>query len=245
MNIIAGQHFYASLRQDQSFGGSRGLQTLFYTHALITTDESRLIEDRAQFDPKAGPESKWQFYRLPTGKTVISYLAAIPEPDEFGRTGRYLCHSLVLSQAAWEEAEHSPFPFLQETLFCSNLEQAMERGTRRTWDCPPYEVEPDIDWPEWAKRNSSGWNREELENLAAASSNARLIAQENSFLALIGEDTNIVGTLGVAFLLTPPLGRAYCSFDTASSNCTWRPDVQFWARGFTSPTQVRTDLVAD
>jgi hypothetical protein len=245
INISAPQHFYASIRQDQSPVGRRGLQTLFYTQSLLSKSEVREIEDRAQFDATGEVKSKWQFYCLSTRKVVISYLSLVPEPDEFGRTGRYFAHSLVLGDNDWRQLGSSPFPLLSDTVFCNSLEEVLKQGDMINGDCPAHQMEAEPDWNVWAEGNAREWGAESLRNLAAAAIKARLILEEDSFVSLVGDERQIIDALGVAFLHTPAEKRHRCSFDTASLNCVWPAHIQFWGRGFSQRDEASAGIMVD
>jgi hypothetical protein len=245
IKLSAAQHFYASIRQDQSPIRRRGLQTLFYTPSLLSESETREIEDHAQFDGVGEVKSKWQFYCLSSRKAVISYLSLIPEPDEFGRVGRYFAHSLVLDHADWQQLGFSPFALLSDTIFCNSLEEVLKQGDLLSGECPPRQTEAELDWIGWAESNSQSWSREDLDHLVLAASSASLILEENTFISLVGDEQQIINALGVAFLHTPDRNRQRCSFDTASSNCVWPPPVRFWGQGFSQRNEAQTGIVVD
>jgi hypothetical protein len=245
IKISAAQHFYASIRQDQSPVGRRGLQTLFYTQSLLSKSETREIEDHAQFDSSGEVKSKWQFYCLSSRKAVISYLSLIPEPDEFGRVGRYFAHSLVLDHANWQQLGFSPFALLSDTIFCNSLEEVLKQGNLLSGECPARQIEAELDWIGWAESNSQSWSGENLGNLALAASRANLILEKDSFISLVGENQQIINALGVAFLHTPDRKRQRCSFDTASSNCVWPAPVRFWGHGFSQRDEAQTGIIVD
>ena len=61
----------------------------------LTPDLVRAIENHALYPASPENPTKRQFYALPGQLAAVAQSVALPEPDEFGRKGRYLTHTLV------------------------------------------------------------------------------------------------------------------------------------------------------
>src|SRR5262245_3233944 len=114
--IKVAQHIFTSLTKNQVPQRRGGQQTLFYTHDQLTSADVRALEDRAQYRTAQGERIKWQFHWLPSRKAAISHFAPISEPDEFGRKGRYLIHSLIVSPSEWRLLDWSPFDLMNSAV---------------------------------------------------------------------------------------------------------------------------------
>ncbi|HEY0171061.1 MAG TPA: hypothetical protein VGB98_08555 [Pyrinomonadaceae bacterium] len=243
--ITVAQHVFASLTSEQSPTRRRGYQTCFYTRGLLGADDARAIEERALHRASQRERGKWQFFWLPGGRAVVSHLAAVPEPDEFGRKGRYLAHSLIVSAADWRLLDSNPFALIDEAVFCRTMGRALTLGDLKTGEAAAarVEVNPAV-CRERACALSGQWHADELWKLARVACRPLAVTRGGQFVAFVGDDRQVREALEVAFLL-PPAPREDCSFDTAAAGCAWPRGVSFWARGFSDEREARTPFVID
>lgn len=242
--ITAAQHIFASLTKEQSPTRRRGYQTCLYTHDLLTPATIRDLEARAQHRASQGKE-KWQFYWLPGGKVVVSYLTSVPEPDEFGRKGRYMAHSIIVSADDWHLLDSNPFTLINAVGFSRTMGQALALGDLRTGEVGPARVEVNLAGRrERARLLSEQWPTDELWKLARLACRPLTITGGGQFVAFVGDDQQIREALEVALQL-PPAPRENCSFDTAAAGCSWPREVTFWGQGLSNEREARTPFVVD
>jgi hypothetical protein len=232
MRITAAQHVSGILRAEQSPRGQGGYQILLSTGGLLNEDEIRLIERRVKYSSAQDEKGKWQYYRLPNYKPVISRILPITEPDEFGRGGRYLAHSLIFSVSDSQQVDEGLFNLLRPDHFFSSLNHVLACDGLKTGYIRDTTVEIGKGWTEEAKSLIRGWPGEELNRLSRLISDPKALIDQEHYVALIGSESQILDALKVAFLLASPSVRRLCSFDTNAFRCEWPRDTVFWARGF-------------
>lgn len=237
--ITCAQHVYGSLTTEQSPIRRRGFQTLFYTRDQLTLEAVRAIETRAQYRPSQEAKGKWQFYELPQGQTVISYLVGVPEPDEFGRRDRYLAHSLIIEPANWRLIGSSPFDLMQPTRFCQTLDHALSLGNLKTGELSSASLDVVPSQSDNAVALAEQWTPAELWKLARLVCHPQNILQRGLFVSFVGTEQKIYEALRVAFLLVP-VPRLNCTFDTSAMGCTWPREMTFWGQGFSEEREART-----
>jgi len=243
--ITAYQHVFSSVDRDQSPTRRRGYQTLFYTRAGLSEAEIQALEDRAQYYTSDAMSVKRQFFWLPGGKGVISQVVPLAELDEFGRRGRYLSHSLILTTEQWEKLEFSPFDLLSTAPFLTMLAAAFKQGDLQTGDISTVSFAVSQTWKDKALALARTWPIDHLLRLAKLAWRGQSIVNERQFVALIGTPEQILEILSVAFLLIPPPDRRFCSFDTYAHGCDWTKQAAFWGQGFADASEARTSLVVD
>jgi hypothetical protein len=241
MNISVRQHIFANVPKEQSPRRRRGFQTLYHS-AGLTPDEVLLLEERAQYFYEDSAPVKYQFHALPDGQAVVTQTVAVPEPDEYGRKGRYLAHSLILSAEAFRQMAFCPMPLLVARHFVADMAAAVAAGDRARGELPPKTVTvPDIDtWSaqtiEWARR----WPTAELEPLARLGWRAAALRAQRQAVELAGDTVAMLQALSVCFLLCPPTKRPALTFDTYAYRCDWGRDWPFWAWGGLRDTPAET-----
>lgn len=244
ITIRAAQHVFASLTPEQSPTRRRGYQTLFYTREDVSAQIARSIEDRIQSRFPSGQSSKWQFFSLPNEAIVLSHLVAIPEPDEFGRKGRFLAHSLCVSASDWRLLDYSPFGLMRSGSFCRTLDQALTLGNLKSGTVGPVNVQVDPRHQAAAQSRAGQWPPEELWKLTQLTCHALGIAGAGQFVGFVGSEREIIEALEVGFLLHP-VPRLSCSFDTFSVGCSWPREVNFWGRGFQTEREARSPFIVN
>ena len=238
------QHVFSNVPREQSPSGQRGYQTLFYTQSGLSKEDLSILEDRAQSYTSEAGSIKYQFYTLPSNKAVITQMITLPELDEFGRKGRYLSHSLILSQQDFQLIECFPFAILGNQNFLYRLEDAFMQGDGKTGNIPKKEVNV-IDMAERVYQLALSWQPEDQTRLARLGWQAEQIINNRQSVGIIGSTDQILGVLAVIFLLTVPRKRAFLSFDTNIYGCDWRRDWPFWAWGGKAKDDLRSDYLID
>lgn len=238
MNVSVRQHIFANVPKEQSPRGRRGFQTLYYSRGLIE-EEVLLLEERAQYFYSDSGPVKYQFHILTNGQAVITQIVPIPEPDEYGRKGRYLAHSLVLSSDDFRRMAYCPLPLVTPRHFISDITTAVAAGDRASGNLPLKTISVlDIDaWMaqtlEWARQ----WPPAELEALARLGWRAGAVRAQRQFVEFSGDADTMLRALRVCFLLCPPDKRPALTFDTYAYRSDWSRDWPFWALGGLGDTQ--------
>ncbi len=165
MQITVSQHIYSSVPQEQSPNGRRGYQTLFYTQDALTREDVFILADRAQYHTNDTEPVKYQFFMLSEGKAVISQIVPLAELDEFGRKGRYLAHSLILSATDFKALEFSPWGGLQQKAFISTLTDAFQQG-EQNGNIAPKTINVSTQWQNGALQIARSLNPKQLETIA-------------------------------------------------------------------------------
>jgi len=230
MKMRVGQHVSGVLTSKQSPRGMAGYQTLGYTRELVTQDESRAIESRVQDAPAQGCKVRWQSYRLSPRRHVITRVVLIPEPDEFGRRGRFFTHSLICDANDEQHFGEMLCDLLRPRNFSQSLEQVLAYDGLKTGNLPPASIDADAGWIDEAWRATRGWSGEQLHRLFLLMGEPRRLVEAGECVALVGSEEQILDALKVAFLLTPVASRGLCSFDTNASGGA-RSGIILWGRG--------------
>lgn len=232
MNVTVGQHLFANVPKGQSPCGRGGFQTLYATPGL-SAEETLLLEERAQYHPDATRRPKFQFHTLGGGRAVVTQIVDVPEPDEFGRGGRYLAHSLIVSAEEFRRLAYCPLPLLLSRYFAANMDAAVGAGNWATGEAPLKTLavaDPDT-WQTQALEAARGWSPAEVEALARLGWRAADLRADRRMVALVGTMEQMLRALAICFLLCPPAKRAFLTFDTQVAGDEWRGDSPFWAGG--------------
>lgn len=245
MPISASQHISAVLTAKESPRGQAGYQVLLSTSGRVSKDEIQIIEARVRYGSAQDEKAKWQFYRLPTSRPVISHIIPIPQPDEFGRRGRYLAHSLIFNAADCQRVDRGLFDLLQPKNFFTSVDQALAFIGLKEHHIAEATLEGDMEWTAEAIGLLRGWSGDQLHRLVHIVNNHQLLAKQERYVAMIGNEIQVLDALKIVFLLAPPSARKHCSFDTNAVGCEWHGDAAFWARGFSGARQAGTTVVID
>jgi hypothetical protein len=215
---------------------------LFYTRGHLTSEVVKAIENRAQHRVTQGPNAKWQFFGLPQGQMVVSYLVGVPEPDDFGRKGRYLAHSLIIEPTNWSSLRTAPFSLMQPRYFSQTIDHALSLGNLKTGEVGPATIDVSSVPPDHAVAAARQWPTGELRKLCRLGFHSLGILQRGHFVAFVGTEQQIYDALNVAFYVAPP-ARLQCSFDTSATGCSWPREINFWGQGFAEEREARTPFV--
>src|SRR5512138_2384794 len=134
--LHAWQHIYSNVEREQSPRRRGGFQTLFYTHAGLSEADVSEMEGRLLYFPSQMEPVKRLFFTLTSGKGVVAQIVALPEPDQLGRKGRYLAHSLVFAPESLAQFEADPFRVFRRFRFITTVADALARGNFQTGDLP-------------------------------------------------------------------------------------------------------------
>lgn len=230
MNVTVRQHIFGNVPKDQSPRGRRGFQTL-YRAPELTADDVLLLEERAQYFYSDAAPVKHQFYVLADGQAVVTQIVAVPEPDEYGRKGRYLAHSLIVPARAFQEMAYCPMPLLAARHFIADMATALAAGDYASGDLPPKTLAIlDADaWASQALKWARQWPPAELEALARLGWQAAALRGQRQPVALLGEGDAVWEALSICFLLCSPAKRPALTFDTYAYRSDWSRDWPFWA----------------
>ncbi|HEX9926587.1 MAG TPA: hypothetical protein VGD99_28330, partial [Anaerolineae bacterium] len=221
------------VEQEQSPQGRGGFQTLFYSTAGLTEAEVSDMESRLLYFPAEAEPVKRLFFRTSTGKGVVAQIVSLAEPDQYGRKGRYLAHSLVFAPEVLARFEVDPFRVFRRFEFVTTVAAALGRGNFQTGDIPPV----NLDLPATATDDveaAGTWPAAELKKLALLALRVEQQAQERQALTFVGEPAQLERALEAAFLAVPVALRPHCSFDTYFYRCNLVA-TYFWAVGLPEP----------
>lgn len=231
--VEAWQQIYGNVEKEQSPRGRGGFQTLFYTQTGLTEAELSEAEERLLYFPSEVTPIKRLFFTLSGGKVVVAQIHHLPRPDQFGRGGRYLAHSLIFAPESLPLFEAAPFWLFRQFDFVSTVEEALERGDSATGDIPPARLElPDR--PAHELEAARHWPVAEYKKLALLALRVEQQRRERNAIIFAGSPAQIEAALEAAFLPVPLSLRPDCSFDTYFYRCNLVA-TYFWAIGLPEP----------
>lgn len=230
--ITAAQHISGLVTSSQSARGQNGYQTLASTTDLVSEKDVLAIEGRVRFSSALDGQSKWQYYHLPDTRAVLTRLISIPEPDDFGRSGRYFAHSLIFRKADWRVLDCAPFDLMRPHYFFSSINDVLRLESYQAGKIPSIQIETDLTWPNHALELLQSWSGEQLDALAVLIRNAPKCLEAGLHIALAGDELQVIDALKVAFYIAPPSIRDVCSFDTNATGCEWESGSGFWGRRY-------------
>ena len=240
--LRAWQHIYSNVEKEQSPRGRGGFQTLFYTLSELTEAEVEELEGRLLYFASAIEPVKRVFFTLSTGQRVVAQLVPLAEPDQFGRKGRYLAHSLVFPAKVFADLGEDPFPIFQLAPFMTSVAEALARGNFQTGDIPPLSLELPRQ-PDQTIQLAAAWAKQEWKKLSLLALQAERLAQDRRAVAFAGTPAEIEKALQAAFYTLPTPLRSQCSFDTYFYRCNLVA-TYYWAVGFPErPGNPTFDLV--
>ncbi|MDX1522125.1 MAG: hypothetical protein R3264_10895, partial [Anaerolineae bacterium] len=228
--IQAWQHIYSNVEKEQSPKNRGGFQTLFYTQDGLTADEVSEMEGRLLYFPsKTGEPVKRVFFTTTTGKVVIAQIVVLPDPDQFGRKGRYLAHALAFNEDDLLKIEVDPFRVFRSFTFFNTVEQALAQGNFESGDFPAASVDVTrVAGQE--SRAAAQWPAGELAKLALLALRVDRQTAGREAITVAGTEAEIETAIEAAFLAVPAAMRSHCTFDTYFYRCNLVATF-YWAIG--------------
>ncbi|MEM7347446.1 MAG: hypothetical protein AAF485_24670 [Chloroflexota bacterium] len=241
--VTAWQHIYSNVEADKSPKGQGGFQTLFYSNNGLTADEVSEMEGRLLYFPyKTGEPIKKVFFKTSTGKSIVAQIVVLPEPDQFGRKGRYLAHALAFSSEAIQELGADPFRVLRQFKFIKTVDEALQKGDSSTGDIPEISIDIPASLAQDTKQ-AQAWSQAEYIKLALLALRVDQQAQGRDAITLAGDTAVISDVLEAAFLVVPEALRPQCTFDTYFYKCNLVA-TYYWAIGFPeAPARTKFALI--
>lgn len=231
--LYAWQHIYSNVEKEQSPQRRGGFQTLFYTLAGLTPSEVEEMESRLLYFPSGVEPVKRLFFTTSTGKGVVSQIVVLPEPDQAGRKGRYLAHSLVFAPEMLAQFESDPFRVFRHFSFITTLGAALAQGNFQTGDISATALELPLPADSHLEAARS-WPPVELTKLALLALRTDEQTQRREAITIAGQAAQIENVLEAAFLSVPTALRPRCTFDTYFYRCNLVA-TYFWAIGLPEP----------
>jgi hypothetical protein len=232
--IQAWQHIYSNVEKEQSPSGRGGFQTLFYSKAGLTPDEISEMEGRLLYFPsKTAEPIKRLFFVTSSGKAVVAQIAVLPEPDQFGRQGRYLAHALALPLQDLLKIGGDPFSIFQKFTFLTSVAEAIKQGNFKSGDIPPVSlaVTPAL---AQAWQIAQPWSPAEFKKLTLLALRVEQQTAQREAITFAGTPEQIETALEAAFLAVPTRLRPRCTFDTYFYRCNLVATF-YWAIGLPEP----------
>jgi len=219
MDIVqAWQHIYGNVEKDKSPRSVGGFQTLFYTISGLAENEIEEMEARLLYFRSHIEPVKRIFFKTSTGKIVISQITPLADPDQSGRMGRYIAHSLIFTIDSFEAIGANPFCIFQNFDFVSSIESAFQRGDFQTRNIPAINIEIS-QYSDQESKESANWPLEEYEKLALLALKAKQMAGNHISVSFIGEPEYVEKALKAIFPVVPISLRQNCTFDTYFYRC--------------------------
>ena len=240
VEIIAAQHFFSTVSASESPSGRRGYQTLFRTQGLPDA-ASKIIEDRAQYNARV-TAAKHQYYPLPGNLYALSHLVPLQERDEFGRKGRYLAHTLVLTSQSMAALAYCPLDVLRQFAFATTLDTVYSQGDPATGQVPAVGVSVQQAWHRDGWRALQAWPYEAWKALGLIAWHEAGVDESAGGVALLGPEKDRWATLAAIFLLAAARQRSELSFDTLADGCRWADPHAFWISSFADEREVATSF---
>jgi len=233
ITVKAYQHIYSNVEQAQSPGGRGGFQTLFYTRSGLSEAEVSEMEGRLLYFSSKVEPVKRLFFTLSGGKGVTAQITALAEPDQFGRKGRYLAHSLIFEPDELLRFQADPFRVFRAFSFVSTVADALAQGNFQTGDIAPLKLTLSEKLAGNLKA-AQPWPLAELKKLALLALRVEQQTRQRNAVTFSGSEAQIEEALEAAFLALPTALRPQCSFDTYFYRCNLVA-AYFWAIGFPQP----------
>jgi len=228
------QHIYSNVEADQSPAGRGGFQTLFAS-AGLTRDEISEIEERVVYFADEESPEKRVFHALSSGRVTLSHITPLRGKDMHGRGGRYLAHTLVFEQEAFEAEAGTPFAIFRSFPFVATVDAALAAGDTVTGQVPAVRVAVPRAG-DAAVRAASEWPPEALASLATLAIRAGAFAGEHVSVAFTGAPAEVESALEVACLALPNQLVPLCSFDTHFHGGNLAA-TYFWGIGVAQPSR--------
>ncbi len=216
--VQAWQHIYSNVEKDQSPKGRGGFQTLFYSQAGLTEDDISEMEGRLLYFPaKATEPIKRLFFNTASGKAVVAQIVVLPDPDQYGRKGRYLAHALAFTPEDFAKFEADPFRVFRSFKFFTVVSDVLAQGDFATGDIGSVtlqvsDVAQDV-------QAAESWSTAELKKLMLLALRVESQTVNREAITFSGEPSAIEEALEAAFLAVPTVLRPQCIFDTYFYKC--------------------------
>jgi hypothetical protein len=231
---------YARVEAAFSPRRSSGFQTVWKSGTLTAAEVSAVERHIQCFRPAAGVR-RLQFFRIPSGKVVLSHATQItPHPeivDHNARDGAFLVHCFLLPGEEMARFDNDPFRFFDADLPLDGIERLVETLGPATGEAPPAEVAPVESLPD-----HSSWAAAEVVRLLSLVLRADDLRRQGRTVSLIGESALIEQTLRLAVRLAPAAKRLACTFTTWTEGCPAERGL-YWAAG--APRRLSSDLAVD
>lgn len=238
INIKAAHHIYGNVEKEHSPNKVGGFQTLFYTRARLSEEEVEEIEEKLVYHQSETNPVKWLFFPLGAEKVVVSHIVLLTAVDKFGREGKYLAHSIVLSMEDFINADCNPFIILNcvGDQFLNSAAEALKRGNSQTGNFDESILTIDKKSLETMETEIAEevqkWDGEELKKMAHYTINYQDLQNKREALVFTGNHEQIVNALKIAVMFVPKKLRLNCTFDTYFYGCNL-VKTYFWATGYT------------
>lgn len=246
IKLSLGQHVFGNFEKGL-YAPKSGFQTLFYTKEVLSEGMSDEIERFLVYMRSESKPEKRLFFKLREDKFVISRIISIEETDKFGRVGKYLAHSLIISRRDFEKIFCNPFIIFKSLSgqFVNTNQEAIEKGNPNNGNIEKIDLEISEDelflLEEEMSSGISAWSKDELKKLAICAYYPDLMARGKRTLAINGRQEEIEQVLKCLFALVPSFQRQSLSFDTYFHGCNLI-NRYLWAAGFSSPSEIDPNL---
>jgi hypothetical protein len=108
------------------------------------------------------------------------------------------------------------------------LDQLLASENAQTGKAPTIRVEVSREWVAEAENLAGEWAGDQLNTLFMLMAQPAELTAQGQFVTFVGDETQILNALKVAFMLSPSEARRFCSFDTGVGR---DPDLNFWGQG--------------
>lgn len=227
--ITAWQHIYSNVERDRSPTKTAGFQTLFYSHDGLDQRDVEAIEERVFYVFGGINPVKRVFFHLPSNKVAMGIIQPIEGKDAAGRAGRYLAHTLIVSQTDLEATQINPLHLFSSDLFMTSLEQAFVKGDT-SGNIKPVDIQLLQQYTTTTVQ--IGGELGYVRALVQFAANYKLFEENQTALALIGSTNIAEQTLATIFDLLPAQISSQCTFDSFFERGGKLNFTYYWCAGF-------------
>lgn len=233
--VAANQLLYTRVEPAYSAQGKGGFQTVYKTPSL-SANEVTAIENRVQsFAPMEMSQVRYQFLRLESGSFVITHSCRIEShveiTDAERRRGAFIAHCLLISPTEFAKVQNNPFTLFANFDFIGTPTLMVENFGRATGIAPVATIAINRSYPITAA-TTADWKAQEISKLVALAESATNFQPQHQSIQILGEHTEVLAALALAFHLIHQQTRTFCSFDTYAENASTKPG-DYWAMGRT------------
>ena len=230
MKIEAGQHIYTNVTKDRSPKNEGGYQTLYYTHSYIDDRQSEEIEAKLVYFSSENKEIKKIFFRLNDEIFVVSQITPSDDKDEFGRSGIYFAHTLLIKNSEFDKIASNPFIIFDNFKFNTSVNDSLN-GT----DFKKQDIETiNLDLAEISNNLPDSplldWNKITISKLCSLAVNADELHKNKVSLLFKCNPSETENILKGIFAFIPSELTKKLSFDTYFNSCNILYNY-FWAVG--------------
>lgn len=231
MSVInASQLLYSRVEPAYSPQRKGGFQTVYQTSSLAAADVVSIEERVQSFTPLETSQVRYQYFPLANNAFVITHSCKIESHREItdaeGRTGAFIAHCLILTQAEFAKVDYNPFAIISAFAFVQDPVAMVERFGQATGIAPAISIPIETSFP----TVETHWEGKEAEKFVLLAEAAPSLRKEQQSVQILGETAEVLSALNLLFRLIRRQTRLLCSFDVSTDNATIKAGL-YWGIG--------------